>query len=325
MAGDLVLENNQQQIEIDVPRFWFVQGHINGNEVSGFLYFRHPAREFILEIHPHSLFGSYSGELIEGPYELYADVSYPFAQFTDTLTIDSLTPPYLDFDVQQAEFVLIDDDEGADYEKWYDEAINEILIITKAESEILPYHHWDQYQKGVFPASRINEIQTPTVIWYTGNADTAALTAAEQDSLSYLLSVGTNVLLTGKDIAESLQGSLFLNNVLRSDYLGNSEFIATRVYGVSGDPISDGLLFNTVGGEGANNQSLDRDILQPLSGAIPIFYYWPNDSLCAGVRISQPNYKLVFLGFGAEGIRDNYQNYDNRMAFCELSQSVDLL
>ncbi|GAB4376336.1 MAG: hypothetical protein Kow0042_22570 [Calditrichia bacterium] len=313
IAGDQDPSNDQQTLTLDIPQFVLVEGTITDGEtgegVGSNIIFSLPERSFHSSSNPTT--GTFQIQVIPGTYSVFLDTHFPYQQKqVDSVIVGEITPQYFHWSSLRGDILLVDDDENQSYEFFVKDGLNKLI----ADSLIHPwraYHHWDTHVKGIFPVHRINELKRPYVIWITGNADTTALTPEERDSISYLLNSGASLLLSGKDIAESLDGNPFLNQVLHAHYGGNSTFVPRFVYGVAGDPISDNLRFSTWGGFGANNQLYDRDVLIPIPPARRIFHYMPQDSLPAGIRVEE-NYKLVFLGFGIEGIRDNFPPYNNR-------------
>jgi len=313
IPGDENPDNDQFTTTLPIPFFIHVRGIVSdaetGQGVGGTIVFYHPQRTFQTTISPAT--GEFQLQLIPGVYSGLVDTDFPYQQFSfDSLRINEAKPPVLHWITRRGDLILIDDDEGAEYERFYLEPLQEIFS-GQPDYPWQACYHWDVNRKGLFPVSRIYELKHPYVIWYTGDADSTALTLTEQDSLQWLLNSGASVLLTGKNIAESLQGTAFLHQVLSAEYAGNSTYFPKFVYGVTGDPVSDSLRFTTWGGPGANNQLYDRDIINPLPPAQTIFHYLPQDSQSAGIRLEN-SAKLIFLGFGVEGIRDNYPGYDNR-------------
>jgi hypothetical protein len=71
------------------------------------------------------------------------------------------------------------------------------------------------------------------------------------------------------------------------------------LYGQPRDPIGSGMTITIWGGDGANNQ-FSTDEIEPLSPAVPVFTYEPGCE--AALRVDTGMYKLVYFGFGFEGI-----------------------
>ncbi len=141
------------------------------------------------------------------------------------------------------------------------------------------------------------------VVWACGNAN-PGFNAEDRDAIDAYLGAGGRMLWSGQDLAEALYAdglNTWFQNKTRIRLRGGNSG-STSVVGVADDAIGDGLAFELTGGDGANNQS-DPDWFQTYySDAVPIFDY-ANDRV-AGSRTDMNGFKIVFLGFGLEGIAD---------------------
>ncbi|MGE3802048.1 MAG: T9SS type A sorting domain-containing protein, partial [Candidatus Kapaibacterium sp.] len=90
----------------------------------------------------------------------------------------------------------------------------------------------------------------------------------------------------------------FMENYLHATYVKDANSSAT-VVGVTDDPIGNGLNFSIK--TGIQNQDTPDEIA-PRVGAISSFYYGASETQVAGIRYSDSRNRLVYLGFGAEGI-----------------------
>ncbi|MCH7761061.1 choice-of-anchor B family protein [candidate division TA06 bacterium] len=206
----------------------------------------------------------------------------------EILVVDG-SPTILDFSLSPRQILLIDDDEGKNYENFY---------IAAIESLGLTYARWDFNRKGVFPISSPELFSRP-MFWFTGDADTNTLTPADQESLMIFLDNGGKLFLTGQNIGEDIYASQFFINYLRASFVTatTNDHILD---GVTGDPIGDGITILTQGVGGAGNQT-SQDVIAPLSGAEPVFLYSP-DSVAA-IRVDSLGVcRVVYFAFGIEGI-----------------------
>jgi hypothetical protein len=143
------------------------------------------------------------------------------------------------------------------------------------------------------------------VIWLCGGSN-PGLIPADRTAIDGYLASGGHLLLTGQDIAQDLQDEggaarVWFQLKTRCRYLP-SGISTMSINGVAGDPISDGMSFQIAGGDGANNQT-DPDAIDVLTAdAIPVFRY--DSGSLVGSRVEVDGYRLVFLGFGFEGIAD---------------------
>jgi len=196
-------------------------------------------------------------------------------------------------------FLIVDDDEGANYEKYYTATFDTLDLLLP--SNVL-YDRWDVNDHGPV----IELLQSPNtynpVVWYTGEAEQGTLTEIDRNSLAGFLQRGGRLLLTGQNIAEDLDGSYFLKNLLGIGWIKN---IPDAIcHGLPGDPLSGNMDdIVTQGLYGANNQT-SRDklkIVLPDVSSVSIVY----DTTTldpAGVRIEKGMARCIFLGFGFEAV-----------------------
>lgn len=126
--------------------------------------------------------------------------------------------------------------------------------------------------------------------------------------LKNYMDVGGRVFLAGAEIAWGLVDTAaqargyyydpaFVNNYLHAEYVGDGTATLTTVTGVAGDPITDGLSVKI--NSGVKNQDTP-DQINPANGAVKICSY--NGGTGAGIRFADSKLRLVYLGFGLEGI-----------------------
>ncbi|MFQ5905248.1 MAG: S8 family peptidase, partial [bacterium] len=175
--------------------------------------------------------------------------------------------------------LLVDDDGGAD-------ALDEISVV---------YDDWNVNTMGN-AGSALEDYCL--VIWFTGDMAESTLTEQERSSLQSYLDGGGLLFLTGQNIGQDINADPFY-----SDYLHATFVQATTndhiLDGVSGDEIGDGYRLLTTGSPGAGNQT-SQDVIAPLAGADSIIMYGPGD--CAAIKYDSGTYKVVYFGFGFEGI-----------------------
>lgn len=180
--------------------------------------------------------------------------------------------------------LLVDDDEGANYETYYEDALaangyKYVKIDTSPNFE------------------ELNAFDC--VIWFTGRDFTMTLTSDDQMNLAAFLDNGGNLFISGQDIGYNIQGSDFYEKYLHSEYMKDNVGHFS-LEGVSGDPITDGMLINISGGDSANNQYWPSEILPTTSYAFEIFKYQRRG--CGAIRADTGTYKLVYFAFGFESI-----------------------
>ncbi|MCP4414073.1 MAG: hypothetical protein GY808_16050, partial [Gammaproteobacteria bacterium] len=179
-------------------------------------------------------------------------------------SIDSLSSggEVVQFKVNPADILLVDDDNGASYEEYYFEDFQ-----AKGKT----YHHWEVQVSGVPSAADRNAYPDKIMFWFTGDSSSSPLTQTEHDEILDHVTTGGKLFLTGQDIAEMNSGSN-LTTTLGIDYTQNSTL--SLIIGISNDVISNLLVFNVSGSGGANNQT-SSDVIQITdpSTTTTIFHY----------------------------------------------------
>gem|GEM_PF-2049018 len=211
----------------------------------------------------------------------------------DTVTIFPVSNP--------GDVLLVDDDEGLDYE---------IYIIPAIEYSGRTFVHLDANSSEI-PASAALQLfpLSTSVVWFTGDADSSTLSQTDQDSLTSFLERGGKLFLTGQNIAEELTSleSSFLTDYLHTQWVDNFIYEIVIVFGDSTDPLGRELdLMYTHTNYGAQNQT-SRDILEELPGANEAAYYVSLDKDNQDQEIAAiwtegpvPGSRVVFFGFGLE-------------------------
>jgi len=195
--------------------------------------------------------------------------------------------------------LMVDDDNGGNLEHYYTEAMDFLGPL---------YDVWDKTSQAdaSYDFSDYN-----VVIWFTGDHRDSVFSDSDIQSLTSYLDDGGRLLLTSQDAAEALSNSgdpqhaLFLSNYLHVSYNGDNfrHFSA----GIPGDEVGDTLWLYPENAPGANNQT-SKDNLIPDSLADVVLVYADNDfnptDSVAGIKF-QGDFKLVFFGFGFEGINSD--------------------
>ena len=206
-------------------------------------------------------------------------------------TVDTITMM-----VGHPSVLLVDDDGGGVYERFYQESLDEINVV---------YDDWDVSTMGNTGSALNNYC---LVVWFTGDMGESTLTADDRSYLESYLDGGGLLFLTGQNIGQEIGSTSFYSDYLHASFVQ----AATNVFfldGVPGDEIGDGLRLLTMGSPGAGNQ-VSQDIIAPLAGADSIIMYLPGD--CAAIKYDSGTYKVVYFGFGFEGIASRpAQGFDN--------------
>ncbi len=186
--------------------------------------------------------------------------------------------------------LLVDDDDGAQVEQFFEASLNNTGYI---------YEVWDEIADGYIGAADLSGYTT--VIWMTGvsgDIEPQNITAIEA-----LLDAGGALLMTGQDVGWQLNyygdpaDLTFYINYLHADYVqDNSGF--RSLTGIPGDPVGDGLTFDIGGGDGSGNQDWPSEI-ELRAGASSVLEYSPGAE--GGIRYDT-GHRLVYLAFGFEAV-----------------------
>ena len=214
-------------------------------------------------------------------------------------TIDSF-----DVKIGNPNVLLVDDDNGADYENFFYQPLSLAKIYID---------NWEVINQGIPSFTEVLQ-KYQTVIWFTGDDRTSTLTSEEQQALAQYVDSGGNLLLTGQDIGFDLVGdgtvddSLFFANYLHAEYIADT-VQSTKLIGVPNDPIGNSLfIYLDPKPDAANNQT-SPSAISPINGAVAFLKYIPQMSLGA-IRYRDENNEsgVVFLSFGFEGISGPYSD-----------------
>ncbi len=201
--------------------------------------------------------------------------------------------------VSDVELLIVDDDEGEEYESYYTAGLA-AAFASRGESMLVG--RWDMSRDPLDADISSADL----VIWYTGRGFQQETTLTEADQLLLIdyLNSGGNLFVCGEGIGfDLIHDEDFLAGMLHIDF-GGPRATLDEVSGISGDVIGDNLNFRV---DDDNGDGIDQQRQHSLNlldeVAQPIFIY--NGSiLTSGVRVATETYKAVYLGFGYEGINN---------------------
>lgn len=195
--------------------------------------------------------------------------------------------------------LLVDDDEGANYEIYYKEAIDSLKTF---------YRLWTVTSAGSPPLETLSNY--PVTVWFTGLDSLNTLTTTDINNLTSYLNLGNKLFICGQNLGQHIGSSSFYSNYLRASYVTNSTGILFAI-GVPNDPIG-GVYGDTVvlGGAGGAGNSRSNDGIRPLSGARGCFWYrgYPDTTIYGAIHYSG-NYKVVYFGMPFEAINHSPLRY----------------
>ncbi len=198
--------------------------------------------------------------------------------------------------------LIVDDDEGSDFEKYYTGACDSNYVLYDVYS----------VQASGSPSSDTLR-HYPVVAWFTGNATTNTLTATDRTNLASYLDNGGNLFIAGQNIARELSSDAFLTNYLHASFVDDS---TGKIYmiGVPDDPITGksptAADTMTLGGAGGANNSKSADGIRPVGGAVGCATYkdYADTTVKSIIRYSGA-YKVVFFSCAFEAINHSVSRY----------------
>jgi hypothetical protein len=198
--------------------------------------------------------------------------------------------------------------------RFYAQDITALTFVHDEGVETIAQYYDQAFQQGVVTYALVDPADealfslgnVPVVVWEVGKnvlyAEDVALLKSYIDGGSRLYLIGAEIAWGLADPAAGTSGfymdTLFLHNYLHAGYASDDNPNGT-LNGIAGDPISGGLTFSIT--TGVQNQDTP-DQLTAINGAVPILYYGGNQTQLAGIRYEDWRNKLVYLGFGLEGI-----------------------
>ena len=146
-----------------------------------------------------------------------------------------------------------------------------------------------------------------TIIWFSGDADTQTVSAAYQDSLIAFLDNGGNLLITGKNIGNDIGDTEFFQNYLHTRWIGETP---TLLFNGSEGSFTEGIIVEATGGDGANNQGNEVDLLALDSNPASHAIFENSDGIVA--TATKSDYNVVYLGFGFEAVTSPLSHLTSR-------------
>ena len=190
------------------------------------------------------------------------------------------------------ELLIVADDGGAGYaDDYFGPA-----VATTGTSHAIWERSLDEITAGTLT-------RFARVIWQTGNK-VGGLRPADRLAIQHYVDGVGRFFLSGENVvADTFESaSAWAQTVLRVAYKGDEQG-EPNVSGVDGDPVSNGLELDLIGGDGALNYE-DPDVIEPVNGGggVQCFSYAAGSG--AGVRVEYDETRVLTLGFGFESIND---------------------
>jgi len=201
--------------------------------------------------------------------------------------------------VGQPEILLVDDDGGLNESDYFISAMENLGKV---------YELWNVSESGS-PADVL--YRYPLVIWFTGDTRTEPMPPGDVSALIAYLTYGGRLLMTSQDFVQRLteRGDSadleLLSEFLKVAY--ETRETNHMVYGEAGT-LFENMQFITAGSGGAGNQN-SQDALALLDDGQLLLTYGSGRTAAVGVA---GYYASVTIGFGLEGIYNEYPGWDNR-------------
>jgi hypothetical protein len=196
--------------------------------------------------------------------------------------------------------LIVDDDGGDTFEDYFREAL---------EAGGKSYGVWNTSSD---PLTQEVADTFNVLVWNVGFSS-PTLDTADKAFLADFLDDGKALFLSGQDIGWDLNENnpdvVWYHSYLHATYIRDDTNIY-NIFGVSGDPITDGLDLIIQGGTGANNQDYPDEIEPYDADATMILNYQGNYGAAIRSTDSVTGAKVVYTGFGFEGIADAQDRHD---------------
>ena len=253
--------------------------------------------------------GHFSLKLIDSTFSLSIEPSVPYYARSWNLTIPRDTT--ISLRTQPAHVLVVNNDTLERYASYYTSTLDTLGVT---------WCQWNRPSGGLLPYAQLNRLRSNTVIWYSGNTNVGTIPTADRDSLARYARTGTNLFITGQNIAQELHASPFLDSICgcQFDSSGWSGFFA---FGNRQDSLGARVTgIATTGGNGAGNQT-SRDVVSLLGNSTGFLVYDSVAVSYAATRRQLPaGGKVVFMGFGFEAVNRPAARptYFNRMQLMDL-------
>jgi len=205
-----------------------------------------------------------------GPFPVGTIVEYQ-VEVTDVDGNTILAPQYpvwfesLEPFIKTADILFVPDNGGGDtgwFSGYYKDALR---------TQGYQYNVWDTGLRGEIDSVTLNQYINGAVIWAVPYWGFVTDYDSTRNTLQSFLDNGGNLFITGQDIGYYARWTSFYRDYLHASYVQDDPGLR-ELEGVAGDPISDGLSFSIVGGDGANDQYYPDEI-DPVSPAVTILTY----------------------------------------------------
>ena len=210
-----------------------------------------------------------------------------YTTFTLTLNSDEDFPTVyeLPMTIGQPHYLLVDDDDDADFEKYYRADLDSIELV---------YDTWTIEDYGLPELEKLSDYSF--TVWETGLAQ-QPLNEEEQILIQSYLESGGSLLISSQYAGNAIGNSdLFVNYFHARHLVDNTA--DPQLTGVQGSPITENMSLLLIGGGAAGN-SQSPSAMEPLDEAQTIFTY-NRTGQAGGNYYANETYQVIYLGFALE-------------------------
>ncbi len=194
--------------------------------------------------------------------------------------------------------LLVDDDNGEAYEDYFMPSLSDKRIS----------HNRHDRNAGIVSAGQLSDYNT--VFWFTGDYHTDPLTTSDISALESFIDGGGNLFMSGQGIAQQLSSldPTFLSDYLKAGYT-SSTMLPFALPQASGQVLNmfDTLVIQGFGSE--SNQTAPDHMTAQNGGVVEAGWF---GSLDPAAISYVGDYKLMFFGFGFEGLGDDENRFARR-------------
>lgn len=196
--------------------------------------------------------------------------------------------------------LLVDDDEGENYEIYYERALSKLLLHRG-----ISYDYYNVQTSGSPSADTLKKYEL--VIWFTSIDRDTTLSPTDQNNLKSYLDQGGYLLISGQDIGFDINSFSFYGDYLHAEYQGDSVTDNRYLTGESSD-IFEGKRYYLGSGAGSGHNEYPSDI-DAGTNATLILNYFGNSNYGAGIKYSGVH-KVIYFSFNWEAIDDENERID---------------
>ncbi|MFW9903804.1 MAG: S8 family serine peptidase [Candidatus Thorarchaeota archaeon] len=199
--------------------------------------------------------------------------------------------------------LLVDDDTGQGYEKYYTRTLQRLSLY-----EGISYDYYSVQTSGSPSASKLRQYQL--VIWFTSTDYSTTLTATDQSNIQSYLDSGGYLWISGQDIGRNIAPSSFYENYLHAIYQADNVIDNEYVSGISGG-LFENARYYVGGGAGSGQHDSPSDIDANTGATLILNYY--NDSDYGAALKYNGTHKVMYFAFNWEAIDDEVDRMDSLM------------